>query len=105
MASQFFSVHLDIYYLSYHHLESYNLIFSLKIKPNIIEISEIRLQKGKEPITNISLPNYVHEHTPTQSDKGVTLLYKDKNIKYLLRKDLNIFENKMIESTSIEILN
>ena len=60
---------------------------------------------GKQPITNISLPNYVYEHTPTESGKGGTLLYIDKSIKYKLRKDLNIFEKKMIESTFIEILN
>ena len=105
MASQFFSMHLNISSLSYHHLELYNLISSLKIKPNIIGISETRLQKGKQPITNISLPNYVYEHTPTESGKGGTLLYTDKSIKYKLRQDLNIFEKKMIESTFIQILN
>ena len=104
MASQFFSMHLNISSLSYHHLELYNLISSLKIKPNIIGISETRLQKGKHPITNISLPNYVYEHTPTESGKGETLLNTDKSIKYKLRKDLNIFEKK-IESTFIKILN
>ena len=83
----------------------YNLISSLKIKLNIIGISETRLQKGKQPITNISLPNYVYEHTPTESGKVGTLLYVDKSIKYKLRKDLNIFEKKMIESTFIKILN
>ena len=98
MASQFFSMHLNISSLSYHHLELYNLISSLKIKPNIIGISETRLQKGKQPITNI-------EHTSTESGKGGTLLYIDKSIKYKLRKDLNIFEKNMIESTFIGILN
>ena len=47
----------------------------LKIKPNIIGISETRLQRGKQPITNISLLNYVYEHTPTESGKGGTLIY------------------------------
>ena len=93
IASQFFSMHLNISSL-YHYLELYNLISSLKIKPNITGISETRLQKGKEPITNISLPNYVYEHIPTESGKGGTLLYTDKRIKYKLRKDLNIFEKR-----------
>ena len=62
-------MHLNISSLSDHHLELYNLISSLKIKPNIIGISETRLQKGKQ-ITNIYLPNYVSEHTPTESGKG-----------------------------------
>ena len=103
-ASQFFSMHLNIASFSYHHLELYNLNCSLKIKPNILKISESRLQKGKESIKAISPPNYVYEHTPTESGKRGTLLYRGKSIKYKLRKDLNIFEKKMIESNFIKIL-
>ena len=94
LASQLFCMHLNISYLSYRHLEPYNLLSNLKIKPNIIGISEARLQKGKQPITNISLPNYVCEHTSTESGKGGTLLYINKNIKYKLRNDLNIHEKR-----------
>ena len=105
LASQLFFMHLNISSLSYHHLELYNLRSNLKIKPNIIGISETRLQRGKHPITNISHPNYVYEHTPTESGKGGKILYIDKNIKYKLRNDLNFYEKKMVESTFIEILN
>ena len=98
-------MHLNISSLSYHHLELYNLIADMKIKPKIIGISESRLQKSKQHITNISLPNYVYEHTPTESSKGGTLLYLDKNLKYKLRKDLNIYHKEMIESTFVEIIN
>ena len=77
----------------------------MKIKPNIIRISESRLQKCKQHITNISLPNYVYEHTPTESSKGGTLLYLDKNLKYKLRKDLIIYHKVMIGSTFVEIIN
>ena len=45
-------------------------------------------------ITNLSLPNYVYEHIPTESGKRGTLIYIDKSIKYKLRKGLNIFEKK-----------
>ena len=41
-----------------------NLLSSMKIKPKIIGISESRLQINKQSINNISLPNYVYEHTP-----------------------------------------
>ena len=101
-------MHLNISSLSYHHLELYNLLSNLKIKPNIIGISETRLQRGKQPITNISLPNYVYEHTPTESGKGGTLLYIDKNIKYKLRNDLNIYEKRWLSlllNNYLEILN
>ena len=75
-------MHLHISSLSYHHLELYNLIADMKIKPKIIGISESRLQKSKQHIANISLPNFVYEHTPTESSKGGTLLYLDKNLSY-----------------------
>ena len=77
----------------------------MKTKPKIIGISESRLQKSKQHITNISLPNYVYEHTPTESSKGGTLLYLDKHFKYKLRKDLNIYHKGMIESILVEIIN
>ena len=77
----------------------------MKIKPKIIGISESRLQNSKHHITNISLPNYVYEHTPTESSKGGTLLYLDKNLKHKLRKDLNIYHKGTIESTFVEIIN
>ena len=51
-------MHFNISSLSHHHLELYNLISNMKIKPKIIGIS------------NISLPNYVYEHTPIESSKG-----------------------------------
>ena len=54
------------------HLELYNLIADMKIKPKIIGISESRLQKSKQHITNIFLSNYVYEHTYLQNQvKGV----------------------------------
>ena len=101
-------MYLNISSLSYHHLELYHLLSNLKIKPNIVGTSETRLQKEKQPITNISLPIYVYEHTPTDSGKGGTLFYINKNIKYKLRNDLNIYEKKMVEIFEVqknEILN
>ena len=77
----------------------------MKIKPKIIGISESRLQKSKQHITNISLLSYFYEHIPTESSKGGTLLYLDKNINYKLRKDLNIYHKGMTESTFVEIIN
>ena len=61
MGSEFFSMHLNIFSLSYHHLELYDLTSSLKVMRNIIGISETRLQNGKKPIANIYLPNNVYD--------------------------------------------
>ena len=81
LASQLFCIHLNISSLFYDHLEQHDLVSNLKNKPNIIEISETRLQRGKHPITNNSLPNYADEYTPIESGKRGRLLYIDKNIK------------------------
>ena len=68
------------------HLELYNLIADMKIKPKIIGISESRLQKSKQHITNISLPIYVYEYTPIESSKGGTFLYLDKKSQIQIKK-------------------
>ena len=61
LASQLFCIHLNISSLFYDHREQYNLVSNLKNKPNIIEISETRLQMGKHPITNNSLPELLNQ--------------------------------------------
>ena len=50
LASQLFCMYLNISSLSYHHLELYNLLSNLKIKPNITGISETRLQRGSNQL-------------------------------------------------------
>ena len=47
----------------------------------------------------------MYEHTPTESSKEGTLLYLDKNLKYKLRNDLNIYHKGMFESTLVEFIN
>ena len=91
LESQLFCMPLNISSLSYYHLELYNLLSNFKPKPNITGISKTRLQRRNQPITNISLPNDVYRHIPTESGKGGTLLYIDKNIKYKLRNELNVY--------------
>ena len=46
-------MYLNISSLSYHHLELYNLMSDMEIKPRIIGISEKRLQRSQQHITNI----------------------------------------------------
>ena len=96
LSSQLFCMQLNISSLPYHHLELYNLFSNLKIKPNVIGVSETRNQRVKQPITNVSPSNYVDEHTPTKSRKGGILSCIDKNIKYKLRNYLNIYEKRWL---------
>ena len=50
------------------------------------------------------MPGYNIEHTPTESSNGGTLLYIKQGINYKLRKDLQIYKSKELESTFIEVL-
>ena len=44
------------------------------------------------------------EHAPTESSNGGTLLYIKQGINYKLRKDLQVYKSKELESTFVEVL-
>ena len=50
------------------------------------------------------MPGYNIEHTATESSNDGTLLYIKQGINYKLRKDLQIYKSKELESTFIEVL-
>ena len=76
----------------------YLLFNRKKIKTKIIGISESRLQKNKQLIANIYLPNYVYENTPAESSKGGALLYLDKNHEYIqIKKGPEYLLNDMLD--------
>ena len=50
------------------------------------------------------MPVYNIEHTPTESSNDGTLLYIKQGINYKLRKDLQIYKSKELESTLVEVL-
>ena len=104
--TQNFSIfHLNTHSLQYHKTDLDILLDSLRLEFDIIAISETRLQKGTAPVRNIDIPNYQYEHTPTEANKGGTLLYISDKLNYKPRKDLEIYNKKQIESTFVEILN
>ena len=72
---------------------------------DVIAISESRTKSNMDIKTNINLPNYSIEYTPTESHAGGTLLYISNNIAYKPRKDLNIYKTHELESTFIELIN
>ena len=55
-------------------------------------------------MTSVQLPGYNIEYTPTEYNNGGTLLYVKKGINYKLRKDLQIYKPKQLESTFIEVV-
>ena len=72
--------HLNINSLSFYIDELESLISKSKNVFQIIGISETRLKKTQETITNIQLENYNIEHVPTESANGGVLLYIKKSI-------------------------
>ena len=60
---------------------------------DIIAISETKLKKGIEPHVNINIPNYQIEHTPSEANKGGTLLYISNDLNCKPRQDLAIYES------------
>ena len=98
-------IHMNISSISYHIDNSTAFMNNCKIKPKVIGLSESRLRKNRQPLSNINLENYVYESTPTESFKGGTMLYVDKQLTYRLRKDLMIYKSREIESTFIGLVN
>ena len=106
-ASKFSLFHLNIASLGCHKDELEELLSIIEFKPDIIGLSETKILKGQTPIYDIGIEGYKNFVTPTESDKGGTIIYFNKNLNGDHRKDLdNLFylTNKL-ESTFIEILN
>ena len=66
---------------------------------------ESRLKSNKSHLTNITLPNYNIEHSPTDGLNGGALPYIKEDIIYKKRNDLKVLKSKMLESIFIEIVN
>ena len=77
----------------------------MKIKFNIIGITETRLKKHTVRNINISLNGYAIEHAPTEANCGGTLLYIDNSLHYTVRNNLVIYKKKELESIFIEVIN
>ena len=97
-------IHLNISSLPFH-INEPKLFFSFfKVKFHIISISESRITKSNTLTTNIDIPGYNIEHTPTESKTRGCLLYISDKSPYKLRNDLNVYCPKQLESVFIEVL-
>ena len=54
--------------------------------------------------TNLDIPGYTSEHTPTDSSAGDTLMYISNDFSYVLGDDLQIYSVKELESIFIKII-
>ena len=69
--------HMNISSTSYHIDDLTAFINSCKIRPKLIGLSETRIRKNRQPLSNINLENYVYESTSTESSKCGTMFYVD----------------------------
>ena len=76
---------LNISSLPYHFQDLNDLLKSIKKNFCIIGITESRLKVNSQPLINIDLNNYNIESTPTESEKGGTLLYISSDLNYKVR--------------------
>ena len=70
---------------------------------NIIAISETRITKNVNKISNINLTNYAFELTFTESSAGETLINVADHLAYKSRTDLQIYQKCDLESTFLII--
>ena len=87
-----------------HFDELLTLMAENKLNFDFLGISETRLKLRRNSLHPISMPGYNTEHTPTESSNGGPLFYIKQGINYKLRKDLQIYKSKELESTFVEML-
>ena len=81
-------LHLNNSSLSSHINELKPLLSSANLNFDIICITESRITKSNLPTSNIHIPGYNIEQTPTESCAGGTLIYISQKLSYKSRPDL-----------------
>ena len=96
--------HMNISSLTYNIDQLHTLLSEININFDLIGITKSRLKKDTTRTTNIDIKGYTFEHTPTETSCGGSLLYIKDTLKYICRKDLQIYKAAELESTFIELL-
>ena len=97
--------HTNIASLSKHFDNLHLLLSSLKIKFNVIGITEHKIYKDAIPTTNIDIEGYwPFVYDPTSSSHGGTGFFISESINYKKRDDLKFNSCGDFESTFIEII-
>ena len=97
-------LHLNISSLSAHINELKTFLNQVDTKIDIICISESRISKKNSLKTNIDIPGYNVEQTPTESSEGGLLMYISQKLLYRARKDLQIHDPKELDQFSLSFL-
>ena len=107
-SKQDFSIfHLNIASLSKHKDELETILSMLNYKFDTIGILETKIRNGIAPTYDINIKGYNTLSTPTESEKGGTILYIADHLKYKIRKDIDslMYKSNELESVFIEIIN
>ena len=75
------------------------LLKTTNMNVDIIIISETRITRNMNKISNINLNNYAFELTPTESSAGRTLIYVANHLAYKPKTDLQIYKKRDLGST------
>ena len=107
-SKQDFSIfHLNIASLSKHKDELETVLSMLNYKFDIIGISETKIRFGIASTYDINIEGYNTVSTPTESEKGGTLIYIAGHLNYKISKDIEslVYKSNELESVFIEIIN
>ena len=96
--------HLNISSLTFHLDELLVLTAENKLNFDFLGISETHIKLNRNSLNPVSMPGYNIEHTTTESSNGGTLLYIKQGINYKLKKALQIYKSKELESSFVEVL-
>ena len=99
-------LHMNIASLNAHKDEFEEMLSMLKIKLDIIGLTETKIIKGMNPIFDKSIEGFTDYSTPTESEKGGTILYINTNLDSIPRTDLDkqLNVSRKLESSFCEIL-
>ena len=97
-------LHLNVCSLSKNFDQLHNLLTQLNLELDFIGITETHLTSKAISPCNLSIENYIIEHTPTESLAGGALLYINKKHAYKLCNDLIIYCDSELESVFIEVI-
>ena len=61
------------------------------------------MKLNKAPLNSVIIPGYNFEFTATECSSGATAICIKKGLNYKLRKDLEIYKSKQLESAFTEI--
>ena len=91
--------HIDACSLSKNFDDLEHLLKTTNMNFHIIPISETRITKNINKITNININNCAYEFTPTESSAGGTLIYVANHLTHTPRTDIQIYKKCDLEST------